>query len=439
MQPPLLDEQQLDPVSIHSTIEPNFLGYTAASWLRLKERDGPVFRKEADGRETYIICGREADLTAWKTPDNWHYGPPASGGEFFRDELGDSHVTQLDGPAHRRVRKKILPAFGVASVTRDLPAVIELLSAELAHYEAGEVDLHPALSRSIARALNVSQLKESTSDRLIDAMVSYEEAFIPAVSLTPDERTRWYARDTFRTDRAMAFEYFERVADERLSGRRRGDSLDLVMEKSVDDPLQREELTSVVYLLAVAGVGNIANILCAALWSLSSNQSSDQFWLSRLRAELEGFDPLSLQSGMGAYPVLKAVIQEVERCYLPAPVIPKMSAATQTFLGFDIPSGVDVLHLHGLAHFESDRYRDPLIFDPGRWLQDKTERANAFGGGAHLCLGMGVTRLYVPLLLGLLVARMNWESESPPMIVSQDESLPFAPSTTRYVCELSLR
>ena len=141
---------------------------------------------------------------------------------------------------------------------------------------------------------------------------------------------------------------------------------------------------------------------------------------------------------MAAFPVLKAVIQEVERCYLPAPVIPKMTAKDIDFMGYHLRGGVPVMHLHGLAHFEAARYPDPFVFNPGRWMDDSpATRANAFGGGIHLCLGMGVTRLYVPLILGMIAADYRWTSDDKPTLIAQASGLDYAPLTTEYRSVLS--
>lgn len=431
--PPDLREQQLEPVQLNSPVDPSFLGFTPASWLRLISEQGPVFKTEYRGAEAYVIGTHEADLSMWKSPEDWIYGPPSSGGDFFREVLGEMHVTQLDGEPHRRSRRLILPAFGVAAVTRDIEVVDEVITRGLKNLSSGDVDFHPDLSRLIAQALNVSQVREQPDAGLIDQMVYFEEGFIPASGLGEERRRQWYERPDFQAARAASFEYFERVVSERLAGTKRGDSLDLVIEKAVPEglaPLSRDELVRATYLLSVAGVGNIANILCAALWALQHSGQGPE-WLDQLRKELEAFSVQELKSGMSKYPMLKAVISETERCYLPAPVIPKLSARPMTFMGYDIPGHVHILHLHGLAHFEEGRYRNAGALDPSRWLEDSgVERANAFGGGPHLCLGMGVTRLYVPLLLAHIIRDFDWQLAGPPVYVSQDEDFDGAPLTT---------
>lgn len=437
-EPPRLDENKLAPVASNSPIDPSFLGYTPDTWLSLIESDGPVFHTKFRGEKAYVIGGHEADISAWKSPESWIYGPPSSGGNFFQQELGAMHVTQLDGEAHRRSRKLILPAFGVAAITRDADVVGATLSHGMNTWPGSEVDLHPAFSRLITRALNVSQLKESVSEKEIDKLVTFEEGFIPASALEPEERQKWYDTAEYSDAKNVAFSYFEKVVDERLAGLSRHDSLDLVMGRAVPEglsPLSRDELVRAVYLLSVAGVGNIANILCAALWALRGHPE----WISSIRDELGEFEPGSLKQGIGNLPNLKAVISEVERCYLPAPVIPKMSAGPVNFMGYEIPGKAHILQLHGLAHFESRRYDAPLQFDPARWFDKETSRGNAFGGGPHLCLGMGVTRFYVPLILAQFVVRFDWEFEEAPAYVSQAPGLGFAPSTTCFLCRVSDR
>jgi cytochrome P450 len=436
--PPVLDESRLSAICGGSMVNPDFLGYSPESWVELALDQGPVFRRSQNGKDVYVICGHDADLLAWKSPENWIYGPPSTGGEFFMSELGELHVTQLDGPAHRRARKFVLPGFGIAAVTRDLDAVSARVSDELAALGDRRVDMHPELSRIVASALSVSQVKTPLSENDIDLMVSFEEGFITAAGLSEDDRKTWYASPQYSEAKRHAFDEFERIAGLRLAGERLGDSLDLVMEKASaagESELSKEELTSITYLLLVAGVGNIANMLCTAMWALESQPD----WILRLREELTGFKADSLRQGMAKYPILKAVISEVERCYLPAPVVPKMAATDIDFLGYRIPAGADVLHLHGLAHFEKDRYSAPFEFDPARWLEGQAPRANAFGGGVHLCLGMGVTRLYVPLILAYLINDFDWRSEDKPRLVPIDKSIAVCPSTTQFVCDLARR
>ncbi|HSG90143.1 MAG TPA: cytochrome P450 [Pseudomonadales bacterium] len=435
---PRVDLGALEARTTAATTEPDFLGCTAASWMALVAAHGPVMETEIDGRPTTLLCTHAADLEAWKTPRNWIYGPPASGGEFFRGEMGPLHVSQLDGDAHRRARKLTLPAFGAQPLLRDIDAVAACLEHGLADLAGTETDLHGALGTLYTRALGVSQVKADLSPEQARTLFEFEEAFIPAAALAPDVRARWYGRNRYVADKRASFELFERIVDARLAGARPGDSLDLVMDRAPPDgmaPLNREELVLATYLLLVAGVGNIANLVSPMLWALQTHPE----WLTRLREELVDFRPDALGAGVRAFPVMRALISETERCFLPAAVLPKIAACDLELLGHRIPAGRRVLHLHGLAHFEAERYPDPFAFRPERWLEDEPQRPNAYGGGVHLCLGMGVARLYLPLTLALLVPRYDLHAPAPPLRVPQAPGLDCSPLTTSFPCTLTPR
>ena len=127
----------------------------------------------------------------------------------------------LDGEPHRRSRKLILPAFGVAAVTRDYDLVADTLAQGMKSWSGSTVDLHPEFSRLITQALNVSQLKESISIEAINKLVTFEEGFIPAAALEPEDRQKWYDTAEYSDARNASFSYFERIVDERLAGTRK--------------------------------------------------------------------------------------------------------------------------------------------------------------------------------------------------------------------------
>ena len=73
--------------------------------------------------------------------------------------------------------------------------------------------------------------------------------------------------------------------------------------------------------------------------------------------------------GIGKFPIMKAIVSEVERYYLPAPVIQKITNTDVEILGNKVPRGESVPHLHGLSHYDPKYYDNPFEFNPGRWLE----------------------------------------------------------------------
>jgi len=431
---PVLRRADLDPEPDRATTAASFLGCTVSSWLAARQRLGPVFRFDDDGREQLVICGREADLEAWRTPDAWSYGA-SDGGRFFRREMGPQHVTQLDGEAHRRHRKLVLPAFGIRALTRDFAAAAATLEQGLGALGEGPLDLYPRLAALYTRCLARTQVKLEAPEETCDRIAEFEEAFIAAVRLPPAQQQRWHDRPAYRALKAELFALFGEVVAARRAGERPGDSLDLLLDRPPPAgmaPLTDEELIRAVYLLLGAGVGNIANQVCATLWAVIAHPP----WQQRLQEELARVAVSELAKGVGALPVLRAVLLEAERCYVPAPVIPKVASEDMVFLDCRIPRGTPVLHMHALAHFDDARYEDPLAYRPERWLDGDAGKTNAFGGGRHLCLGMGVARLYSPLTLALLCRDRDLVADQPPRYVPLDPAVDCSPVTTRFELRL---
>ncbi len=288
---PRLDLSRLEPQQAGTTVEPAFLGYTPASWCDLLKSDGAVFDAELPDGNFVVICGHEANAEAWRMPDAWIYGPPASGGDFFRHELGELHVTQLDGEQHRRARKIILPAFGIASMMRDADIAFDEIVSGVRDCAGPSSNIYEALAVTYTRALSRTQVKVELSEEEIRGIFSFEEAFIAAGFMPAETRNAWFARTRYQELKRGAFSIFESIVDERLAGVRKGDSLDVVLDRKRPEQFHafnREELVLATYLLLAAGVGNIANIACALLWALGEHPA----WQGQACARAAGFFPL---------------------------------------------------------------------------------------------------------------------------------------------------
>lgn len=431
--PPRVDLSTLAPREHDTPLEPNILGYSLTSWQQLTKQQGPVLMASIDGKEHLLLCGHEADLQAWKTPDNWLYGPPASGGNFFNREMGVVHITQQDGPTHRRSRKLLLPGFGISAISRDLEAIAGTLSSglhDLQHSsQTAPLNLHSELCFLYAKALSRSQVKANLDDKSLRMLCDFEEQFISALRLSAADQLLWHGRPSYLQLKDDAMSLFRALAEERLAGRVEDDSLQQLLNPSRptgQTPLESAELPNLVYLLLVAGVGNIAILATCMMWALHKRPD----WHALLAEELAGFTPAQMKTGLKQLPLLQATVAETERCFLPAPVVSKITSCDVDLLGYHIPADTPVLQLIGLAHFDDQQYSAPLEFQPERWLAPDVRRANAYGGGTHLCLGMGVSRVLLPLTLALLVRDHELQFTAPPANVPLTRELNYSPTTT---------
>lgn len=402
------------------------LGYSVSSWLAQVDRIGPVFQANLDGNDSVVIATAEANVQAWKGPKDWAYRP-TDASTFFRNQMGDEHISTLDGEPHRRLRKLVLPGFGAAALNRDISIAADIISKGFTESSGQSTNIHETLCRLYAQSFTKTQIKVDISDSLLAVLNRFEEEFISGLQLSLADQDKWFGREKYQQLRAEAFKYFNRVVRIRSKGERTDDSMAILLDRKPPDgcePLDDQELAQAVYFLSVAGVGNIANLLCPLMWAIQGTQ-----WVPRLQHELEGFTPAKL-TGMRDFPVMRALIAEAERCFAPAQMVPKRTTTDIEFLGKHIPANTLVSHLHALSHFEVARYPDPLRFKPERWLSEDLNKPNAFGGGKHMCLGLGVTRVYLPLTLALIYREYDVVIDGPPRSESLEPSFEPAPRST---------
>gem|GEM_PF-1102673 len=442
--PPLVDLGKLTRQPHATPLQPNLLGYSAQSWQELVAEYGPVVRAEVAGKEQLLLCGHDADLHAWKTPGDWLYGPPVSSGDFFSSQMGPTHITQQDGAAHRRSRKLLLPGFGIAAISRDIEAIAQTISEGFQAIQDKPLELHSELCFLYGKALSRSQIKTPQSDDTLRTLQRFEEEFITGLNLPAEEQQLWHSRPEYLALKARAFAVFDDIIRARTKDpERRGaegieadDTLERLLRPLKDsnfEPLQPNELRSAVYLLLVAGVGNVSALACCMLWSLTEQPH----WLECVRAEVADFEGQQMRGGLKNFPVLQAVVAETERCFLPAPVIPKMTSRAIQVLGYDVPVDTHVLQLLGCAHFDPARYADPHRFAPERWLDGGAQRANAYGGGIHLCLGMGVSRVLLPLTLAQFAKNHVIKTSERPFMSAVTPGAEISPLAPRYPATLA--
>jgi len=445
--PPQFSLSELEPTQVHTPLNPDFLGYTLSSWQRLIEKHGPVLRATIDDKEQVFLCNHETDRRAWKAPNDWLYGSPTSSGDFFLREMGRTHITQQDGPMHRRSRKLLLPGFGIDAISRDIDVIGKVIAQGLLALRGKPCDFHAELCLLYTRALSSSQVKVKLDSAQLQELNRFEEWFISGLQLSAEQQLQWHTHPDYLALKNSAFELFDGIAQDRLDKTKTSnapqDSLQGLLERKPSDdwaPLEPHELRNVVYLLLVAGVGNIANLASCMAWALHQ----DPQWHEQLRDELEATATNelagALKQGLKPFPKLQATIFETERCFLPAPVVPKTTTRDLDVLGYQVPAGTQVQQLIGMAHFEEARYPEAQSFKPQRWLERNCARANAYGGGSHLCLGMGVSRVLLPLTLASLVKAHQLvpaEDSGRPQSLPVREDINYSPLATRMVATLS--
>ena len=396
----------------NSQVAVDFRGYTIESFLNAYRECGPVYRTQINGLEEIIIGGLEANDEAWRRPDLWSYSEAV---KVFREELSDLHLTQLDREPHRRKRRLLNKAFKTSSVMENLPQIAEEIQRGIEALVGEEVELHEALMEIFTRSQSVSSIKEKIPDEMVKKMVAFEEGFLGALFLKDTERASIYSRAEYKEIKNGVLTYLHGIILKRLEGNRVEDLLDTILHQRTSntmEPLSEKELIYDAYLLLIAGTGNTSKTLCYCLNELASNPD----WTAQLIEEIGDFKVDSMARGMADFPLLKATIMEAERLFPAAPVLPRVPAEDMDFIGHHLSKGSHCLHMLTLMHFDESIYEDPFQFKPQRWLDHSYPKQahGTFGGGSHICLGMNVARIQMPITLGFLLSNYNFTVTKPP-------------------------
>jgi cytochrome P450 len=188
----------------------------------------------------------------------------------------------------------------------------------------------------------------------------------------------------------------------------------LIAARDGGDALTEDELTSLAFLVLVAGYENSVNLIANGVaWLLER--------------------PESLAAARAGEDALAAVVEELLRVDPPAPVaFRRFPTEDITIGGVTVPAGATVLLGIAAANRDPDRpvagtrHADQRPADSGHL---------AFGHGIHYCVGAPLARLEAQVAIGTLVRRLPGLALAVPA-----EQLRWRPSVrTRALIELPVR
>jgi len=324
---------------------------------------------------------------------------------LFRPILGSHSLLLLDGAAHMRDRKLLLPPFHGQRVQRYVDLMEEIATEEIASWPLDEpFALQPRMQaitlRIIIRAVfgveDGAQLEHLVAllTRLLDLCRS-TSTMLPALRRKLGGRSPW--------GRLMAcVREVDAVLYAEIARRRRDPLLELhddvlsLLIRSRDeagDALTDRELRDQLLTLLVAGHETTAGALAWALERLVRHPAV----LARLTAEIaEGEDPY-----------LDAVIKETLRLRPVLPIVARKLTGPLQVGGRRYPARTVLMPCLYLVHRDPSLYPDPTAFRPERFLEGQPEPYTwiPFGGGTRRCLGAAFATAEMRAVLRTVVER----------------------------------
>ncbi len=293
----------------------------------------------------------------------------------FAETLAE-HMLNSDPPDHTRLRRLVNRAFTVRAIARMRPrieAVANALADGMTTRAAegdGVVDLLDTFAFPLPMTVICELLGVPDGER--DAFREWSNTLL---SLAP-------AAERTAAGRAMATFLTELVAEKQAHP---GDDMlsAIVAAREGTDRLSADEVTSMAFLLLVAGHETTVNLIGNGALAV----------LSRPKA----------RAGLLADPgLVPAAVEEFLRFDGPINLATlRFTAEPVTIAGTEIPAGEIVLVALGAANRDERRYPAPDELD----LHRDTSQHVAFGYGVHHCLGAPLARLEGEIAFRTLLGR----------------------------------
>lgn len=324
---------------------------------------------------------------------------------LFRPVVGSNSILLLDGDAHMRQRKILLPGFGASHGAQFIDQVREITRNRLSQWKPGQrvrlQDEMEAISfASIMRVVFGDHSEDSHAElrRLIpDMMDRCDSPF----TLMPSFRRELgggspYARLMKVVDEIDAILY-ETIAERRMDPMTelRDDTLSLLLRAQHEDgsPLAEQEIRDEVLTMIMAGYETTTS---GCAWALERLLRTPEK-LERLTAEVEAGED-------DAY--LDAVVKETLRVRPVVPVVARHLAEPIELGGYVIPARSTVMVSIYLVHTDEETYPEAQTFLPERFLDGTPEGAAwiPFGGGVRRCIGARFAELEMKVVLTQVLA-----------------------------------
>lgn len=362
-----------------------------------------------------------------------------------------------EGSTHMRNRRLVQPAFHrqrIAAYCDDMVAASDDAEERWREVSAGapaQIDVVREMSALtldvVGRTLfgadlsgNASQVNQALNVVLEGFNNVMRPASIAMMRLPTKSRERLFGAID-QLDSVIA-ELISTKRAEIAAGRPGGDVLSLLLQ-SVDgdtgQSLSDDEVRDETMTLVLAGHETTAMALSWALRDLTMNAWAVEW----LREELDRVPA----DGMADIPDLArttAVVAEGMRLHPPAWVLGRYTTAPIELGGYNVPAGSTCIASQYSMHRDPRYWRDPVTFDPDRWLgpdgrfDERTPGVPRgvwfpFGFGSRRCIGEQFAWIEATLILARIVR--NWDLK----VLQPDDVQPLAAVTMRPRGTMSAR
>lgn len=431
-------------MALHDTLNVIFSRRPLELLSHLAKKYGDVIHCKV-GREEIFFLNHPDDIRELLVVqhENFRKGE----GVMMLDRMLGKGLITNDGPAHKKQRRLVQPAFHRKRIAGYANAMVESARIQARLWQDGaEIDmveemLHLTLVIVGRTLFNTDVTEESDTfyEALDTAMEAFRKIGLPSwgrlVERLPCPINARLTRARERLDK-VAY----RVIDEhRRAGTDQGDLLSMLLMARDEDGSAMDELQvrDEIMTLFLAGHETVAHAL-AWTWYLLARHPGI---LAKVQQEVDTVlaDRPATIDDLPKLVYTERVLSESMRVCPPVWAIDRRAIRDVNLRGISIPRGARVIMSQYIVHHDERFYPDPERFDPERWTPEAQAARPKFayfpfGGGPRLCIGEPFAWTEGILLLATL--SQYWEAH-----VAPGARIAFQPAVTlrpRYGVKMTL-
>lgn len=347
--------------------------------------------------------------------------------KILRPILRDGLLT-AEGQVWRRSRKAMAPVFTPRHIFGFARPMLKCTEAFAARYEdmLGETvdvsrDMTTLTYDILAETLFSGEIAgepgafEHQIDRLFETMGRVDPLDVLRAPDWLPRITRLRGRKTMAYFRSIVAETME-MRKKQLARDREGvpeDFLTLLLRAEGPEGLSRAEIEDNIITFIGAGHETTARALGWAIYMLAEAP----FERERVERELaqvlaQEQDPAKWLDSM---PFTRAVFEEAMRLYPPAPSINREPVETDSYQGFVLRKGAQVLVMPWTVHRHRKLWDKPDAFMPERFHPGNREKIDRyqylpFGAGPRVCIGAAFAMQEAVIALAVLLSKYRFDT-----------------------------
>lgn len=391
-------------------------------------RYGPIFKIGGDSSPPLVYVG-DPDVVREIFQLNATQTLTGQGNGILRIMVGQQSILLLDGEAHQRQRKLLMPPFHGDRLRTYAQLIVDITRQVCADWQPGQVivarppmqDLTLGMILQAVFGLQagprLAQLQKLMSS-MLDAFaypMSASLLFFPALQKDWGPWSPWgrflRLRETVR--QLLYAEIRDRRDELSQPGadlEKRTDILTLLLQARDEkgEAMSDVELHDELVTLLLAGHETTASALVWMLYWIHALPEVQH----KLRSELARLGPNPDPMEIAQLPYLNAVCQESLRIY---PITPtsfvRILREPMTLAGYAFEAGTTLMPATYIIHQRPDIYPNPKQFRPERFIERQyaPHEYLPFGGGHRRCIGSALAMMELKVGIATLLQQFELE------------------------------